>query len=773
MFKSENDLCNVISVAVYCNADNTMLLMADTNDHWFPCTKEVGSSWEKQATKEITEIFGATPTELKILRISKILISRHTVPHLLHVVFQMNVDATTKNKSKNTMGKYRGKCRWVTQSDLIKLQLGHSLRSPEIVEIFFVGKKEQLPPTYILPEEVTYIENLVETTDENFAVGKGHFDQLVEAAGIDRLGQEVLLKDFVVKTFPAYYLNIRQLSKVALDLGWAKESFQSLFFAADLHKRFGISFKEYLFLLAAIDPATTHGGAAAEIRSRYLFKFYDQDRDGLIKGDDFKSIITDLRKVKKSPLDPPAVAKEASETYKSMGMPEGNPITESDFLKAICDLKIRGTATLFRSTVGILKLIKESSEKPAPTSAAAPGPPARLPSQTEQRKVGKPLDYEVANHSVKIQRSGQALNIDELRQIQDAVSTTTLKQPVNEQARRNSMDIFSQRSISNEVLKSLRYLTSINKINVPGGSYTWGQLDPAQFSRNLMNVAGQVKDIFKVEPRLLELRSPVYIMGDFHGNIADLLYFEKVLWHIGPGLSPCTLLFLGDYVDRGAYSIEVISYLLSYKLQSPKKVNLLRGNHEIREVQKMFTFQKECILKFGEKIGVEVWNTLNNAFDHMPIAATVDGKIFCCHGGVPPPWLCPVISAINDIPVPLTQPDAQSSLAWELMWNDPVRPKAVDEKLAVELLANEGFAVNARRGTAHIFSVEALERFLKANQLTHLIRAHEVAVAGFQVLQKGKLLTVFSSSKYCGGRNDAACIMVDSGKLRVLRLETS
>lgn len=57
MFKSENDLCNVISVAVYCNADNTMLLMADTNDHWFPCTKEVGSSWEKQATKEITEVY--------------------------------------------------------------------------------------------------------------------------------------------------------------------------------------------------------------------------------------------------------------------------------------------------------------------------------------------------------------------------------------------------------------------------------------------------------------------------------------------------------------------------------------------------------------------------------------------------------------------------------------------------------------------------------------------------------------------------------------------
>lgn len=171
-----------------------------------------------------------------------------------------------------------------------------------------------------------------------------------------------------------------------------------------------------------------------------------------------------------------------------------------------------------------------------------------------------------------------------------------------------SLDIFSQRSVSNEVLKGLRYLTTINNIKDTKTSYSWGQLDPATYARNLIQVCNQVREIFRNESRLLELSSPVYIMGswacscfsrqqfdlpgDLHGNIADLLYFERTLWHIGPGLSPCNLLFLGDYVDRGSFSIEVISYLLSYKLQSPNKVNLLRGNHEIREVQKMFTFYK-------------------------------------------------------------------------------------------------------------------------------------------------------------------------------------
>lgn len=344
----------------------------------------------------------------------------------------------------------------------------------------------------------------------------------------------------------------------------------------------------------------------------------------------------------------------------------------------------------------------------------------------------------------------------------------------------------------NQLLEALRFFElPLPEKHKPAFSWGTQQKDRLHLlARYIDTVARDVRKLCLAEPRCVHVHAPCYILGDIHGNYQDLIAFEKALWRIGLALSPANFLFLGDYVDRGAHSLEVITYLLAQKALCPGKIVLLRGNHEIR-AQNSHTgynpcFKQSCEQTLGPELGAQVWESINLAFDTFPIAAIVDNNIFCVHGGIPAPevlgrsgagssklghksGIAALSAEINRIPRDLPNPDPAeggNELAWDLLWNDPAPSNGDNAK-------QEEFGENAARGTGHVFTAQALEKFLRQYGLSHLVRAHEVRKTGFQVQQHSQMVTIFSSSGYCGANNEACCILACEGKIRFIRLEHS
>ena len=297
----------------------------------------------------------------------------------------------------------------------------------------------------------------------------------------------------------------------------------------------------------------------------------------------------------------------------------------------------------------------------------------------------------------------------------------------------------------------------------------WFFRTKALLIKRLLQLCELSKPLLEAEDRVLDVSTPCYIFGDIHGNLKDLMIFGDNFWRSSPFVNQSNYLFLGDYVDRGLFGVECCAYLLSLKLLAPNNFFVCRGNHECRALQEVFTFVNECNTKYSD----QVCEHFNQVFDRMPFAATVDRRIFCCHGGIASTGL-DVDQLRQTIPRMLSDPQTDPS-AWELIWNDPMSDqdfRSLAQFERQELETNNGFMSHIKRGTAFYYSETAVDRFLAQNALQFVVRAHECVQNGYKFLMNGKVMTIFSTSLYCGMRNEAAVLYINKDYIRVLTVET-
>ncbi|ETW58926.1 serine/threonine-protein phosphatase PP1-gamma catalytic subunit [Plasmodium falciparum CAMP/Malaysia] len=217
------------------------------------------------------------------------------------------------------------------------------------------------------------------------------------------------------------------------------------------------------------------------------------------------------------------------------------------------------------------------------------------------------------------------------------------------------------------------------------------------------------REIFLNQPILLELEAPIKICGDIHGQFYDLLR----LFEYGGFPPDANYLFLGDYVDRGKQSLETICLLLAYKIKYPENFFLLRGNHECASINRIYGFYDECKRRYS----VKLWKTFIDCFNCLPVAAIIDEKIFCMHGGL----LC------------------------DLLWSDP--EKEIN-----------GWGENDR-GVSFTFGQDVVHNFLRKHELDLICRAHQVVEDGYEFFAKRQLVTLFSAPNYCGEFDNAGAMM--------------
>jgi len=252
--------------------------------------------------------------------------------------------------------------------------------------------------------------------------------------------------------------------------------------------------------------------------------------------------------------------------------------------------------------------------------------------------------------------------------------------------------------------------------------------------RDLRMVCEKVKEILIEESNVQPVCAPVTVCGDIHGQFYDLLE----LFRTGGDIPTTNYIFIGDFVDRGYNSVETFEMLLCLKLRYPANITLLRGNHESRQITLVYGFFDEIVRKYGN---ANPWKYCTDVFDYLGLAALIEGKVLCIHGGLSPDikTLDHIRTIERKIEIPHEGPFC------DLMWSDP-------EDIETWQMSP--------RGAGWLFGNKVTKEFNHLNGLELVARAHQLVQEGYKYwFPEKSLVTVWSAPNYCYRCGNVAIIL--------------
>ena len=268
----------------------------------------------------------------------------------------------------------------------------------------------------------------------------------------------------------------------------------------------------------------------------------------------------------------------------------------------------------------------------------------------------------------------------------------------------------------------------------------------------ITNLINEALNQLKASSPLIKLRSPVKIFGSINGQYNDLMRYFSLFGRpseLKGDIECVDYLFLGNFTNRGAFSLETVCLLLALKIKYNGHFHLLRGNQEDLEISKLYGLADECKEKLKEDINQpnSIFQQLCNLFEYLPLAAVVNNQIFCVHSGIGKSGL--YLSEIQRLKFPIKIKSCE--IAKDLLWNTPNLNDNNNNQIFNKNLPQEY--------KPEKFDNNILDNFLKNNKLKMIIRSHDVCQKGISNCFGDRVLTIFSSTNYCGVYQNAGALI--------------